>query len=113
MAQVTYHVTLAVDGNHTVSVLGDDPVAVNDGLAWARGIYLKLKERSAAVSSQSSSSETTQTYHHDIQPSETEQPPTCAIHHQPMAEMRGSKGKFWSCHQKLDDGSWCPYRPPK
>jgi hypothetical protein len=111
MAQVTYHVTLAVDGNHTVSVLGDDPVAVNDGLAWARGIYLKLKEPSAAGSSWASSSETTQAYHHDISPPESA--PICAIHKLPMVRVNGRRGEFWSCHEKLDDGSYCPYRPPK
>jgi hypothetical protein len=24
-----------------------------------------------------------------------------------------SGGYFWSCNQKLEDGSWCPYKPPK
>src|SRR4051794_7520265 len=103
MAQLTYQVTLAIDGNHTVAVSGDDPVAVNDGLAWARGIYLKLKQRSAAVSSPAGASEITQAYHHDIRPLETEQPPTCAIHKLPMTRMNGKRGAFWSCHEKLDD----------
>ena len=105
MAQVTYHVTLAVDGNHTVAISGDDPVAVNDGLAWAKGIYLKLKERSTAVSSQVGSAEPTPSFHHEIRPLETAEPPACAIHKQPMVRMNGRRGEFWSCHEKLDDGS--------
>ncbi len=40
--------------------------------------------------------------------------PQCAIHHTPMAKRTGRNGQsFWSCPQHLDDGSWCPYRPPK
>jgi len=40
--------------------------------------------------------------------------PVCAIHKTPMSK-RESKGggHFWSCSHKLDDGSWCPYKPPK
>jgi hypothetical protein len=38
--------------------------------------------------------------------------PVCAIHKTPMQKVQGKKGSFWSCHTKLDDGSWCPYKPP-
>lgn len=38
-------------------------------------------------------------------------PPVCAIHKTPMVKVKGKKGTFWSCHVKLDDGSWCPYKP--
>jgi len=41
-------------------------------------------------------------------------PPICAIHHTPMQKRQSkSGGYFWSCNQKLEDGSWCPYKPPK
>ena len=76
------------------------------------GIYLKLKEP-AAVSGPASPSGITQAYHHQIEPPEIEQPPTCAIHNKEMVRMNGKRGAFWSGHEKLDDGSWCPYRPPK
>lgn len=39
--------------------------------------------------------------------------PTCAIHKTPMAKRQGKNGTFWSCPHKLDDGSWCPYKPEK
>src|SRR5215213_6835453 len=109
MAQVTYRITLSVDGQHAVSVSGEDPVAVNDGLAWARGMYLKLKERAEINAAAPSTPPTA--YHHDLAPAE--HVPMCAIHHQPMVQVQGATGAFWSCHQKLEDGSWCPYRPPK
>jgi hypothetical protein len=42
----------------------------------------------------------------------TEQAPICAIHHEPLKKRQGTGGKsFWSCPKKLEDGSWCPYRP--
>lgn len=37
--------------------------------------------------------------------------PQCAIHHTPMQKRQGRNGSFWSCPQKLEDGSWCPYKP--
>ncbi|MCC6192280.1 MAG: hypothetical protein IT318_24880 [Anaerolineales bacterium] len=42
-----------------------------------------------------------------------EEAPMCAIHKTPMKKRKGQNGSFWSCPQKLDDGSWCPYKPPK
>lgn len=42
-----------------------------------------------------------------------EEVPTCAIHHKPMAHVQGAKGMFWSCHEKLEDGTYCPYKPGK
>jgi hypothetical protein len=108
MSQVKYQITLSIDGNHSVSVTGDDPTSVKDGLAWARGIYLKLKERSGSSGSTGANAAG------QASPSEPPSPaPICAIHHQPMVSVTGKKGQFWSCHQKLEDGSWCPYKPPK
>ena len=53
------------------------------------------------------------TYHHDITPPAPQLPPTCAIHNKAMVSVNGKKGPFWSCHEKLQDGSWCPYKPPR
>ena len=42
-----------------------------------------------------------------------ENPPLCAIHKTPM-QRRSKEGRsWWSCSHKLDDGTYCPYRPPK
>ncbi len=113
MNQAKYQITLSLDGNHSVSVMGDDPTTVKEGLAWARGIYLKLQERAQLSQSKGAELPIQTTYHHDVTPAASEQPPTCAIHNQPMVCVTGKKGQFWSCHEKLLDGSWCPYRPPK
>jgi hypothetical protein len=43
----------------------------------------------------------------------TEDAPLCAIHKVPMARKTKDGRSWWSCSHKLDDGSWCPYRPPK
>lgn len=42
-----------------------------------------------------------------------EQAPICAIHNKPMTKVQGQKGSFWSCHERLSDGTYCPYKPPK
>jgi hypothetical protein len=110
MAQATYQISLRLDGNHSVSVSGDDPTSVKDGLAWARGIYLKLQER-AKQNPAAPPIQTSEAVNHQV--AAPEQPPTCAIHSKPMVSVNGKKGQFWSCHEKLDDGSWCPYKPPK
>ena len=109
MSQVKYQVTLSLNGNHQVSVAADDPVAVKEALVWAKAVYDQLKER--AGTSLAMPSPASNVYHHDITPPEPA--PICAIHKQPMVRMNGRRGEFWSCHEKLDDGSYCPYRPPK
>lgn len=40
-----------------------------------------------------------------------EEAPICAIHHKAMIKVQGKKGAFWSCHEKLEDGSYCPFKP--
>jgi hypothetical protein len=110
MSQVKYQITLSIAGNHSVSVTGDDQEAVNEGLAWARGIYLKLQER-AKQSPAAPSFQTSETVNHQV--AAPEQPPTCAIHNKTMVSVNGKKGQFWSCHEKLADQSWCPYKPPR
>ena len=111
MSQVKYQLTLSLDGNHSVSVTGDDQEAVKQGLAWARGIYLKLQE-GPKQSMAAASLQAAETSSHQITLPE-QQPPTCAIHNRPMVSVNGRKGQFWSCHERLDDGSWCPYKPPR
>jgi len=111
MAHPTYQITLRVDGNHAVSVSGDDPTAVNDGLAWARGIALKLQER-ATHRAGPAAQHPAETVSSAIDTLEQE-PPICAIHTRPMVSVQGQTGPFWSCHEKLEDGSWCSYKPPK
>lgn len=37
--------------------------------------------------------------------------PICAIHKTPMTRRSKDGRSWWSCSEKLDDGSWCPYRP--
>ncbi len=95
MQKTTYHVTLSTSGQHTISVTGDDPVAIQDDLAWARGIYLKLKTYDVSPTAEGLDPE----------------PPTCTVHDVPMVLVQGKKGPFWSCHEKNSDGTWCSYKP--
>lgn len=37
--------------------------------------------------------------------------PVCAIHKTPLEKRNGKNGTFWSCPKRLDDGSYCPYKP--
>lgn len=46
---------------------------------------------------------------------QSEAAPVCAIHGKPMTRRTTKDGtrSFWSCSERLSDGSYCPYRPPK
>ena len=106
MSQVRYQITLSLDGNHSVSVSGDDPASVKDGLAWARGIYLKLKERSESNGSAAASAPEPASAAAATSPT----PPACPLHLKPTTLVTGKRGPFWSCHEKGADGSWCSYK---
>jgi hypothetical protein len=95
MSRIVYKVTLAVGGKHSVAVSGDDPVEVQEALAHAKGVYLKLQAFEGKVQA-------------DEQPEGA--PPLCEIHKLPMVWQKGRKGFFWSCHQK-DGDKWCSYKP--
>lgn len=47
------------------------------------------------------------------QTSTDEAAPVCAIHGKPMTRRSKDARTWWSCAEKLPDGQWCPYRPPK
>jgi len=42
-----------------------------------------------------------------------QEPPTCEVHQLPMVRVEGRRGAFWSCHQRMPDGSFCSYRPSR
>ena len=54
------------------------------------------------------------TAHADEAQPENAAAPLCAIHKTPMQKRQGKRGEsFYSCPQRLDNGEFCPYRPPK
>jgi len=40
--------------------------------------------------------------------------PICAVHGTRMTRMESAKGGyFWSCHERLENGGFCTYKPPR
>lgn len=85
---------MSTDGTHKVTVTVEDPGGIDAALAYAQGTYAKLM----------------QTPKQPLSDTIAETAPECGIHHIPMVLVQGSKGPFWSCHQKNLDGSWCSYK---
>ena len=98
MNKPTYTVEMSTDGNHKVVVTIEDPGGTEAALAWAQATYDRLTRGSEAKDM-------------PAEPEVAEDVPQCSIHLQPMVRVNGKRGPFWSCHQKLSDGSWCTYRP--
>jgi hypothetical protein len=65
-----------------------DPTEVQEALAHARGTYLELE-----------------TFAEDRRIPPEGDPPVCEIHGIPMTWQKCRKGSFWSCHQRIPDGS--------
>ena len=90
---------MCTDGNHKVTVVIEDPGGTDAALAWASATYAKLLKDASADRIDSRF------------PDKEDETPECEIHRQPMANVQGRLGNFWSCHQKNVDGSWCKFRP--
>jgi hypothetical protein len=111
MAQAKYQVQLAVDGNHTVSVASDDPVAVTEGLIWAQDTYKKLVKMRQPHQVEGTGTTAPIALQDKPDYSEPGETPVCEVHDVAMVWQKGRKGYFWSCHEKNEDGSWCNFRP--
>jgi hypothetical protein len=97
--KATYQIEMATDGTHRVTVTIEDPSGAKAAIAAARGIYSALlrEDDLEEVAEQPAAIDETN-------------PPQCELHNVPMTLVQGSKGPFWSCHKKNDDGSWCSYK---
>jgi hypothetical protein len=113
-------VNLSVDGKHTVSIQSDDPAAVTEGLLWAKktwGQLLRLPGKPFESLAQAEQEPSDQVSKLEVRPKAEPpaqlelEPPICGVHQLPMVRVQGRKGPFWSCHEKMADGSWCSYRP--
>jgi hypothetical protein len=104
-----YQITLAVEGNHSVSVIGEDEAEMTLGLVWSKKIHQQLRALSKREpASPSPMAPATQPGATELPPGP---PPLCGLHQVAMIWQRGRRGHFWSCHERLPDGRWCPFKP--
>jgi hypothetical protein len=104
MANTTYQVTLSTDGRHSITITSDDEAAAEAAVAWASDLFTHFPKR------RTSPSRADELTDEDI---DAQTPPICAVHQLPMVRVESRRGAFWSCHQRLPDGSFCAYRPPR
>ena len=102
MASITYQITITSDGKPAVTVTSDDPQATRDAIPWLAQTYATLLKDVKAVRQSGTTV---------VKAQQAEEPPICATHQVPMARVQGRKAPFWSCHEKMPDGSWCSHRP--
>ncbi len=93
-----------------MNIQSDDPAALTEALVWAKKTYEQLR-RLPVKSFPASGAASPQDTQQQAQP--PEHPPVCEVHQVPMVWVRGKKGSFWSCHERMPDGSWCSYKPPR
>ena len=101
MAQTTYEVRLALDGNESVNVRSNDPSDMKVAITWAKATYEALAARYADAPASQDQAQ-------DQLPAE---PPICGVHDIPMVRVEGKNGPFYSCHERDEQGRFCSYRP--
>jgi hypothetical protein len=100
LGTITFQLRQTSTGKPKVLILADDPYAITVELGSIKTppVYSAAQSASIPVVEQPELSE---------QPEE----PICGVHQLPMKLMQGKRGAFYSCHEKMPDGSWCNYRP--
>ena len=114
MPNTKYQVHLCLDGQHSVSVQSADQSAVTEALVWAKKTYEQLvryQRQQDDLGTSQASRATDGVPAAPDDPERAEEPPICAGHDLPMVRVQGRQGAFWSCHEKMPDGSWCSYKP--
>ncbi|MGE0539211.1 MAG: hypothetical protein AB7R89_03440 [Dehalococcoidia bacterium] len=101
MAQITYEVRLALDGNHSVTVRSADPSQMKVAISWAKATHAALAARYGD----------TAPYADEAATDEPAEPPVCGVHDIPMVRVEGKNGPFYSCHERDAQGHFCSYRP--
>ena len=104
--------TLRQNGSHEVSVTYDTTIGetASDQFELAEELFSKLH---ASFGTDKTASPA------PIPPAPSEQPPTCATHNVQMVRKPGGISRtsgnpypaFWSCPSKMQDGTYCRYRP--
>jgi hypothetical protein len=103
---ITFQLSQTADGKPKVLILANDPYAITVEL----GSIKTPPVYSAAQATQAPT--IVEPVSLDIQsPTQPTTAPLCGIHHLPMKLMQGKRGAFYSCHEKMLDGSWCNYKP--
>lgn len=103
---ITFQLSQTADGKPKVLILANDPYAITVELG-------SIKTPPVYNAAQSAKSPTVvEQVNLDIQaPTQPTTAPICGVHHTPMNLMHGKRGPFYSCHERMPDGSWCNYRP--
>src|SRR5437016_5545237 len=104
MNDITYKVSVLVNGQHSVRIESDDPTIAGRALEWLSQTYhvAPIKRRVDAPSFPAAPQITL-----PVAPQPVEQPPICSIHQTPMTLVNGKRGQFWSCHNRMANGEWC------
>jgi hypothetical protein len=104
MTDVKYQVSIIKNGQPTLSITAVDPKQAAEALGWlsmSSPIAQAPRRADARVESNPVG----------IPFASKPEAPICAIHQKPMTLMTGKRGQFYSCHEKMQDGSWCRYKP--
>src|SRR4051812_21423089 len=99
MSQITYQVILSSDGKHTVIITGDNQAEMQNARAWAKSTYEALIARYGVKGANKLPIAPTEVGGEDAET------PICELHHVPMVRVEGKRGPFWSCHERMSDGS--------
>ena len=103
---ITFQLSQTADGKPKVLILANDPYAITVelGSIKTRPVYNAAQATPAPTVVEQANLDITP-------PTQPSTAPRCGVHQSPMKLMQGKRGPFYSCHERMPDGSWCNYRP--
>jgi hypothetical protein len=102
----TYVVTITATGKPSVSIECYDPLGAAEAVSRILHTYAQIDLPAVARPATGAAAQ-------PAPDRPNQESPLCGVHRVPMVGMTGKNGFFWSCHQRMADGSWCGYKPAK
>jgi hypothetical protein len=109
MSEIKYTVSVVVNGQHVVNVESDDPI-ITSKVVESLGQTFRVSPLARRADEPAPAPRPKQAISAPLFAVPAAQEPVCQIHGKPMAWVNRNGG-FWSCHNRMNDGSWCKYKP--
>src|SRR5947209_5447482 len=109
MSEIKYQVSVVVDGHHVVNVESDDPI-ITSRVVESLGQTFRLSPLKRHADKPAAPPQQQPTALRLTVPAQPSGAPVCQIHQKAMSWVN-KNGGFWSCHNRMQDGSWCKYKP--
>ncbi len=104
---------LSTDGKNTVHISSETKEEMDKLVIYAKSLYKDIVSELGTKAQMWAEFNGKDSHKFMPQGTNRTDVPRCPVHNQLLKKRNGQFGSFWSCGTRLDDGTWCSYKPPK